>query len=407
MKGPLGDALGVAIAAAKEAGDRIRQEFQRAGGPRGIHGHAPVDEAAETVIRERLLRAFPGIGFRGEETGSLPAAEGEQGVWLVDPNDGTVAFLRGHRGSAVSIALVRDGLPVLGVVHAPTAPGPEGEWFAWAEGCGPLIRNGVPVARPPFAEDLHPHHVVAVSQAADRNAEANAAAVAPARYRARPSIAWRLALAAAGDVEAGVSLNAPGDWDYAAGHALLRGVGGDLFSEAGRPVRYAPDGSSRVGWCFGGGGKVCRALAGRNWNAALDPRRATTEGRYGLVRLQTGRCEPDAGVLSRAQGALLGQLVGDSLGSPVEFRSAHDIARQFPDGVRELQDGGTWNLLAGQPTDDSEMALYLARSIVLADGYDVEDAVAAYVAWYHSPAFDVGGTTRQALCAVTDRKSVV
>ena len=64
---------------------------------------------------------------------------------------------------------------------------------------------------------------------------------------------------------------------------------------------------------------------------------------------------------SRAQGCLLGQLAGDALGSLVEFQSPEEIHRSYPEGVRELADGGTWNTIAGQPTDDSEMALLLAR----------------------------------------------
>ena len=67
--------------------------------------------------------------------------------------------------------------------------------------------------------------------------------------------------------------------------------------------------------------------------------------------------------LSRAQGCLLGQLAGDALGSLVEFKSPEEIRRTYPDGVRELADGGTWNTIAGQPTDDSEMALLLARML--------------------------------------------
>lgn len=48
----------------------------------------------------------------------------------------------------------------------------------------------------------------------------------------------------------------------------------------------------------------------------------------------------------------------------VEFQTPEQIRRQYPDGVRELADGGTWNTIACQPTDDSEMALLLARMLV-------------------------------------------
>jgi len=95
---------------------------------------------------------------------------------------------------------------------------------------------------------------------------------------------------------------------------------------------------------------------------------------------------------SRAQGCLLGQLAGDALGSLVEFQSPDEILRNYPDGVRELADGGTWNTIAGQPTDDSEMALLLARMLVKTGSYDPEAARKAYQYWLSSDPFDCGMT---------------
>jgi ADP-ribosylglycohydrolase len=92
-------------------------------------------------------------------------------------------------------------------------------------------------------------------------------------------------------------------------------------------------------------------------------------------------------------------VAGDSLGSLVEFRSERDIARQYPEGVRDLADGGTWNTIAGQPTDDSELALDLARTLVSQTSWSSEAVAAAYAGWYASRPFDIGGTTRQALSA--------
>ena len=99
------------------------------------------------------------------------------------------------------------------------------------------------------------------------------------------------------------------------------------------------------------------------------------------------------GVRSRAQGCLLGQLAGDSLGSLVEFEDASTIRRLYPNGVRDLADGGMWNTLAGQPTDDSEMALALARSLVRIGAFSIDDIRASYVRWYKSRPFDIGSTT--------------
>jgi ADP-ribosylglycohydrolase len=101
--------------------------------------------------------------------------------------------------------------------------------------------------------------------------------------------------------------------------------------------------------------------------------------------------------LDRARGCLMGQLVGDALGSLVEFQSAHEIRCRYPDGVRELVDGGTWNTIAGQPTDDSEMALLLARTLVEHGTYNSRRAFFAYKFWLDSGPFDCGGTIASGL----------
>ena len=98
------------------------------------------------------------------------------------------------------------------------------------------------------------------------------------------------------------------------------------------------------------------------------------------------------GMLSRAQGCLLGQLAGDALGSLVEFQTTDKTRREYPEGVRKLADGGTYKTIAGQPTDDSEMALLLARMLVEEGRYDPEKARLAYLFWLDSGPFDCGVT---------------
>ncbi|MFM7736353.1 MAG: ADP-ribosylglycohydrolase family protein, partial [Alphaproteobacteria bacterium] len=115
-----------------------------------------------------------------------------------------------------------------------------------------------------------------------------------------------------------------------------------------------------------------------------------------LVSLHVPRREDlvrDPGVLSRAHGALLGQVVGDALGQMVEFESEESVRSKYPGGLREIRDGGTWNTIAGQPTDDSEMALALARSILRANGYDPEVVRTVYGEWRKTGPFDIGITT--------------
>lgn len=103
------------------------------------------------------------------------------------------------------------------------------------------------------------------------------------------------------------------------------------------------------------------------------------------------------GMLSRARGTMLGQLAGDALGSLVEFQSPEAIRQRYPDGPRLLANGGSFNTLAGQPTDDSEMALLLARSIVAKGGWHADAVWQEYRFWLDSVPFDCGNTISAAI----------
>jgi ADP-ribosylglycohydrolase len=218
------------------------------------------------------------------------------------------------------------------------------------------------------------------------------------RYRTIPGIAYRLALVAAGEADVGVSQNSPVAWDLGAGHALLLGAGADLFDGNGNVVRYNSEGwirTPRTPVYFGGQPQLVESLIPRDWSK---PRQTPNK----LCYLKPREVITDSGILNRAQGCLLGQIAGDSLGSLVEFQPASEIAGRYPDGPRLLADGGTWHTLAGQPTDDSELALMLARSIIESHGFDEESAARSYVHWYQSGPFDVGSTTRSALGPATE-----
>jgi ADP-ribosylglycohydrolase len=172
-----------------------------------------------------------------------------------------------------------------------------------------------------------------------------------------------------------------------------------LYDSAGEPIRYEQNGNSSCsGHCFGGPRSLILQLAGRAWESVLVGQVKSAEP-YSLCWPKRGCTVDDAGLLSRTQGCLLGQLAGDALGGLVEFESAPTISRQYPAGVRALEDGGCWNTLGGQPTDDSEMALVLARSILRSNGYDPEAAAGSYSWWYASGPYDMGGTICDAVSA--------
>ena len=180
----------------------------------------------------------------------------------------------------------------------------------------------------------------------------------------------------------------------------MRAAGGCLLDESGHPVAYDRTGDSHARRAVGASPDVAALLCQRPWDVhsgAWGPERP--------ARLRRGEAVADAARLARAHGCLLGQVAGDNLGALVEFQTADEVARAYPEGPRRLVDGGRWDLLAGQPTDDSEMALALARSIEGGGGYDPGRALEAYQRWGASSPFDVGHTVSAALQGRPDEGS--
>ncbi len=386
--------LPTVVDAVDEAATMLVEESRRPTGPRGAGSKAEIDVEIERCLADRLTAILP-ARFVGEETPTRPG-DGSPYCWLVDPHDGTRAYLQGYRGSAVSVALLRDGVPVLGVVCAPMSPDLGRDMIAWAEGLPYIRRSGTEVTVDLAEAGLSEGAIVFLDHSRAKRPVGFGTGVAPARFINMPSIAYRLARVAAGDGVAAVSLGAPIGLDYAGGHALLRGAGGVLLNEDGKEVTYGPDGASHVRHCFGGAPAAARDLAARPWPPAPRDEPSRT-----AVRLSWPRTVDDD-VLDRARGCLFGQVIGDNLGALVEFEDEDEIARRYPDGVRYLQDGGTWDILAGQATDDSELALALVRTLIETKHYDREAVAAAYGEWCASDPFDMGFTTRQALSAAAE-----
>ncbi|MBI3171378.1 MAG: inositol-phosphate phosphatase [Hydrocarboniphaga effusa] len=126
-----------ALQAAAAAGDIIRKAYRGDFSVRTKADDSPVtdvDEAAEAAIKDVLRRKFPDYGFFGEETGK-DQADSEY-LWLVDPIDGTKAFVRGYPVFSVQIALMHKGEVVLGVSSAPCWNGGAGELIHAEKGRG-------------------------------------------------------------------------------------------------------------------------------------------------------------------------------------------------------------------------------------------------------------------------------
>lgn len=113
------------------AGQLLIAEWARIDGPRGKGDKAEVDVEIEQFLRQQLLRLLA-CDFSGQETGNC--LTGHAWCWLVDPNDGTSDLLNGIKGSALSIGLLYEGTPVLGVVFAPVTNEGAPHCIAWAKG---------------------------------------------------------------------------------------------------------------------------------------------------------------------------------------------------------------------------------------------------------------------------------
>jgi ADP-ribosylglycohydrolase len=214
-----------------------------------------------------------------------------------------------------------------------------------------------------------------------------------------PSIAYRLARIAAGDGAATVSTHGVNEYDIAAGMALIRAAGGVVLDAQGKTVILEGKLERRLSGCFAGAPGAAAQLAAYEWKALENEPPLKARVALGFPR------KAAEAQLERAQGCLLGQVIGDSLGSLVEMKSAAEIASLYPGGVRNLADGGVYHTIAGQPTDDSEMALALARKIVELRGFQPNAVLDAYREWMTTRPVDIGTTTERGLLGLHTTES--
>ena len=190
------------------------------------------DIALDTFLKDHLAELLPQAGWLSEETADDPARLGQSHVWIVDPIDGTRAFASGHPDWAISIALVRDGRPVLGVLYAPIhdrlyeARIGEG---AWCNGERMQVSTADAL---PAAKVAGPKPLVDRLERSFGQIE---------RLPKVPSLALRLARVAEGSIDIGlVSANAQ-DWDIAAADLMLHEAGALLTGlDGSTPVYNRP-----------------------------------------------------------------------------------------------------------------------------------------------------------------------
>ena len=237
--------LDVAVAAAKAGGAVVRDAF---GGARDIREKAPgdwvsaADTTSERAVREVLLAAAPDLPVFGEEEGGERADVG----WLVDPLDGTTNFLHGFPVVGVSVGLVAEGRPVVGVVDAPLL----GDIYTARQGGGAYC-NGEPI----HVSTRAPAQAVVATGFPFRAKEQRLAQFLPAFERAlvdfedirrAGAASLDLAWTAAGVFDGYFEL-ALGPWDVAAGALLVREAGGVITDWSGDDRAWLTSGNIVAG----------------------------------------------------------------------------------------------------------------------------------------------------------------
>lgn len=194
------------------------------------------DHASEAVILAEAARHFPGLPVISEENLSSHAAMGGDAFLLVDPLDGTRAFVAGTADFCVSIAYIRQGVPVAGALHAPledeTWWGGRALWKAQGDlaGAQPLVRR---TSREPGEKP------VALASHFHGNAETDEMLARCGAARIiRMSSALKFVKLLTGEADLYPRRSRTMLWDIAGGDAMLRAIGGGLLGDDGQLVVY-------------------------------------------------------------------------------------------------------------------------------------------------------------------------
>ncbi len=206
------------------------------------------DRLAEDIILRGLAALTPEIPVIGEESvdaGTAPSLTGDT-FWLVDPIDGTRAYIAREDEFSVNIGLIVAGKPALGIIHGPV----ENVTYA-AAGPGTATHSAAGAANVPIAgrEPASDGYDATVSRFYSGGGKTAALLASyPLRNLIRCSSALKFGILAAGKADFYPRLGPTSEWDTAAGHAILRSIGGDVVTLDGTTLAYGKPGFRNPGF---------------------------------------------------------------------------------------------------------------------------------------------------------------
>ena len=226
--------LHVALDVAREAGQLLMSYYRSAYDAWDKSPDNPVttaDMEADSLLKARLMAETPQFGWLSEETVDSAQRLSKPWTWIVDPLDGTKEFIGGVDQFSVSIGLVHEGKPVLGVIYNPSTD----------QLMGGIVGQGLvhPLAEGQIlsAREIAHGATVLVS-----NTEVTRGVWGPYEtalsLKPTGSTAYKLGLVACGAGDAYITLRPKNEWDYCAGAALITAAGGKITDLDGIPLSF-------------------------------------------------------------------------------------------------------------------------------------------------------------------------
>ena len=223
-----------AIEAVREAGSIIMKYYKSKYEIRDKSYHNPVttaDHAADDYLKNTLTRLYSEYGWLSEETVDTKKRLNRSRTWVVDPLDGTKEFIEGVPHFVVSVALIEDGEPIIGVLYNPASD----ELFTGVKDKGAFL-NGEPLSCSTIKD--FKNMIILNSRSETRNGLWEPYSTDFKERRAIGSVAYKLGLTSAGKTDIFVSLRPKNEWDICAGHCILREAGGEMVTLEGKPITY-------------------------------------------------------------------------------------------------------------------------------------------------------------------------
>ncbi|MBL1420983.1 MAG: 3'(2'),5'-bisphosphate nucleotidase CysQ [Alphaproteobacteria bacterium] len=195
------------------------------------------DLAVNDFLDARLKALMPKFGWLSEETVDNLERQNCEYIWVVDPIDGTKAFIKGLAEWVVSVAIVKDNRPILGLIYDPIA---QILYFA-QHGHGAYIINEEKQRvkiQPSDRDNVHEANILAYKFHFDRMTTRSNYIWPNMQYQIVNSMAMRVALVACGEFDAMVSFTIKGEWDIAAADIIIHEAGGMITDGLGQMLVY-------------------------------------------------------------------------------------------------------------------------------------------------------------------------